>query len=43
MGEDGTGAMWIAPELVELVEPATQSGCIGDAVIKVADLASAGR
>jgi len=43
VGEDGTGAMWIAPELVELLAPATQSGCTEHIVVTVADLASAGR
>lgn len=43
VGEDGTGAMWVAPELLELVAPARQTGCAGEAVVTVADLASAGR
>jgi len=42
VGEDGTGAMWIAPELVAAVDPAIEGRCTSDVVVQVADLASAG-
>jgi len=43
VGEDGTGAMWIAPELLEFTRPTVNSGCTGEIVMQVSDLASAGR
>ena len=43
VGEDGTGAMWVAPELMDAGKPATLLGCANRAVAQVADLTSAGR
>ena len=42
VGEDGTGAMWIAPELVAAL-PHAQPGCSDEVVAQVTDLAAAGR
>ncbi|HEY6124522.1 MAG TPA: hypothetical protein VIV63_07705 [Steroidobacteraceae bacterium] len=43
VGEDGTGAMWIAPELLEAASPAASVACTTPAVVHVTDLSSAGR
>jgi hypothetical protein len=42
VGEDGTGAVWVAPELLELLETARLPGCTHDLVIE-ADLRNDGR
>jgi hypothetical protein len=42
VGEDGTGAMWVAPELLAAVAPA-QPECGSNVVVQVTDLAAAGR
>ena len=41
-GEDGTGAVWVAPELLEILEAVRLPGCAHDVVIE-ADLRNNGR
>lgn len=43
MGEDGTGAMWVAPELLGAVEAAGLLGCTGEAVAHPTDLSTHGK
>jgi len=42
VGEDGTGAMWVAPELLEALGAAKFPGCTHEVVIEAADLQSNG-
>jgi hypothetical protein len=42
VGEDGTGAMWVAPELLEALD-AGLSGCVHEVVIEAADPQTNGR
>jgi hypothetical protein len=42
LGEDGTGAMWVAPELLETLEAALP-GCTGNALVTAADLPAQGK
>lgn len=42
MGEDGTGAMWVAPEIVAVLEAVKLPGCTHEVVIE-ADLQTHGR
>jgi hypothetical protein len=43
VGEDGTGAVWVAPELLEALESPKFPVCAHDAVIEVAAVQSNGR
>lgn len=43
VGEDGTGAMWVAPELLEALAATRLSGCTHEVVIEAAQVQSDGR
>jgi hypothetical protein len=43
VGEDGTGTMWVAPELLGAVEAAGLLGCTGEAVAHPTDLPAHGK
>lgn len=43
VGEDGTGAMWVAPELLDALGEIRLPGCSHEVVIEAADLQSNGR
>jgi hypothetical protein len=43
VGEDGTGAMWVAPELLEAVAAVGPPGCTSEAVVEVTTLQTNGR
>lgn len=43
MGEDGTGAMWVAPELLGAVETAGLLNCAGAPLAQPTDLPSHGK
>jgi hypothetical protein len=43
VGEDGTGAMWVAPELLDAIDGATRLGCTGNALVQATELPLQGK
>jgi len=43
VGEDGTGAMWVAPELLDALDQGGRPDCNHEVVIEAADLEANGR